>query len=90
VVIHTFDGKGNFTQVDNFKGSLSGITYDRPGGGTYSVNADCTGSYSIFIPGLPFPIIVVRFVIVDSGKEFRGVVVVPQQAMGVANGRKMN
>jgi hypothetical protein len=90
VVVHTFDGNGKFTQVDNVKGYLSGVTADRPGSGTYSVNPDCSGTYSIFIPGLSFPVVVVRFVIVDGGKEFRGVVVTPQEAMTVANGRKMN
>jgi len=90
VVIHTFDRNGKFTQVDNVKGYLSGITFDRPGGGTYSVNADCTGTYSIFIPGLSFPVIVTRFVIVDGGKEFRAVVVIPQSNTVIANGRKMN
>jgi hypothetical protein len=89
VVVHTFDGNGKFTQVDNLKGYLSGITFDRPGGGTYSVNADCSGIYSIFIPGLSFPVVEVRFVIVDGGKEFRGVVVTPKEAMTIANGRKM-
>jgi hypothetical protein len=90
VVVHTFDGNGKFTQVDNLKGYLSGIASDRPGAGTYSVNPDCSGTYSIFIPGLSFPVVVVRFVIVDGGKEFRGVVVTPQEAMTTANGRKMH
>ncbi len=36
VVIQTFDGQGNFQQTDNVKGSISGITPNRPGGGTYS------------------------------------------------------
>jgi len=90
VVVHTFDGNGKFTQVDNVKGYLSGITADRPGSGTYSVNADCSGTYSIFIPALSFPVLVVRFVIVDGGKEFRGVVVTPQEAMTIANGRKIH
>src|SRR5258708_15248339 len=52
VVVQTFDGNGKFTQVDNVKGYLSGIASDRPGAGTYSVNPDCSGTYSIFIPGL--------------------------------------
>jgi hypothetical protein len=90
VAIQTFDGKGNYTQVGNTKGYLSGITFDLPGSGTYSVNPDCTGTYNVLIPGFNFPVIVVRFVIVDSGKEFRGVVVAPQTNMVIANGRKMN
>ena len=90
VVIHTFDGFGQFTQTDTVKGSLSGTVADRPGGGTYSVNADCSGTYSIIIPFPGVPPIVVRFVIVDSGKEFRGIVMSPQSSIVVANGRKVD
>jgi hypothetical protein len=89
VVVHVFDGNGKFTQTDHVKGSLSGPVLDRPGSGTYSVKPDCSGTYSIFIPGIPFPVVVVRFVIVDEGKEFRGIVVTPTEAMTIANGRKM-
>lgn len=88
VVIQTFDGAGNFTQTDNVKGSLSGITPDRPGSGTYNVNADCTGTYTLNNTGTPFPI-VNRIVIVNGGSEFRSVVVSPQAVMVAANGRKM-
>jgi len=89
VVIENFDGNGNFTQVDNVKGSLSGITFDRPAAGTYSVNVDCTGTFTLNNPGVPFPIIN-RFVIVDGGKEFLSVVVSPQPVMVMARGRKVN
>src|SRR5882724_6757275 len=41
-VIQVFDGKGNFTQVDNLKGTVSGFIPDRPGKGTYVVNSDCS------------------------------------------------
>ena len=33
VVLRTYDGAGQFTQVDNIKGSITGITPDRPGFG---------------------------------------------------------
>jgi hypothetical protein len=89
VVVHTFDGEGKFTQTESAKGYLSGPALDRTGGGTYSVNSNCTGIYSLFIPGLSFPVVVVRFVIVEGGKEFRGIVVTPQEAMVTANGRRM-
>ena len=88
VVVQIFDGSGTFTQTDNVKGSLSGITPDRPGSGTYSVNADCSGTYTLTNAGVPFPI-VTRFVIVDGGLEFRAVVVSPQPLMITATGRKM-
>lgn len=89
VVIQTFDGSGKFTQTDNVKGSLSGITPNRPGSGIYSVNSDCTGTYTVNNAGVPFPI-VTQMVIVDSGAEFRGIVLSPQPVMITANGRKMN
>ena len=88
VVIQIFDGQGNFTQTDNVKGSISGITPNRPGLGTYSVNSDCTGTYSVNNKGVPFPI-VTQMVIVDGGAEFRGIVVSPQPVIIMANGRKM-
>ena len=89
VVIQTFDGQGNFSQTDNVKGTVSGIIPNRPGSGTYSVNADCTGTYTVNNKGVPFPI-VTQMVIVDGGAEFRGIVVSPQPVMVSANGRKMN
>ena len=89
VVIQNFDGNGNFTQIDNVKGSLSGITFDRPAAGTYVVNADCTGIFTLNNPGVPFPIIN-RFVILEGGKEFLSVVVSPQVVMVTARGRKTN
>ena len=90
VVVHTFDGDGTFTQTDYIKGSLSGAVLNRPGAGTYSVNRDCSGTYSIFIPGLSFPVVIVRFVLVDGGREFRGIVVTPEEAIATFNGRKMH
>src|SRR6188768_515475 len=35
VVHRTYDGRGNIEQVDNVKGSITGIVLDRPGFGTY-------------------------------------------------------
>jgi hypothetical protein len=90
IVRHVFDGKGGFTQVDNVKGYLSGIILDRPGSGTYSVNADCTGTYSIIVPVPGVPPIVVKFVIVDGGKEFRAIVVSPAANITTANGKRMD
>ncbi len=36
VVIRTYDGAGSFTQIDNVKGSVTGITPDRVGAGHVS------------------------------------------------------
>jgi hypothetical protein len=87
VAIQIFAGDGTFTQTDNVKGSLSGITPDRAGTGTYSVNPDCTGTYTVNNPGNP-PI-VNRFVIVDNGQGFLTAVVSPQAVLVTATGKKM-
>ncbi len=34
VVIRTYDGQGNFSQIDNVKGSITGTVADRSGFGT--------------------------------------------------------
>ena len=88
VVVQIFDGMGNFTQTDNVKGSLSGITPNRPGIGTYSVNPDCSGTYTVNSAGSP-PI-VNQFVIVDNGDGFLTLVTSPQPVMVTAIGRKMS
>src|ERR1700694_4761454 len=50
----TFDGQGNFTQVDAVatNGKLDAPGW-RPGTGTYSAHPDCTGTQTIGGPGLP-------------------------------------
>jgi len=66
-----FDGEGNMTSVDHVV--LNGVPPDqewRPGSGTYTVNSDCTGSAAITAE----PPIPLHFVIVNHGKEIRGVV----------------
>ena len=65
VVLRTYDGAGAFTQVDNIKGSVTGIVPDRPGSGTYQVNADCS-AVTLFQPG-PGITLEERMVIVDHG-----------------------
>jgi hypothetical protein len=81
ILIRDYDGEGNFTQVNNEKGSVSGIgPVDRQGFGTYQVNEDCTGAHELQIPGVPF-LITDRFVIVDHGREVRHFVVSPAPVM---------
>ena len=79
VVHRTYDGRGNIEQVDNVKGSITGIVPDRPGFGTYQVNPDCTGS-ARFEPG-PGIVIQERLVIVDNGREIRSMVQSPASRM---------
>ncbi len=87
VVIQNFDGAGNFTQTDNVKGSLSGITADRTSTGNYQVSPDCTGTFTVLNAGAP-PL-VNRMVITDNGLGFLTTVVSPQAVMVTATGRKM-
>lgn len=87
VVTRTYDGAGNFTQVDNIKGSVTGIVPDRPGSGTYEVNADCTGTTS-FVPG-PGISIEERFVIVDYGHEIRSITSSPPPLMTSTTGKRI-
>jgi hypothetical protein len=79
VVHRTYDGLGNIEQVDNVKGSITGIVPDRHGFGTYQVNPDCTGS-ARFEPG-PGIVIEERLVIVDDGREIRSMVLSPASRM---------
>src|SRR5262245_61189046 len=76
VVKRTFDGMGNFTQIDNIHGSVTGWTPDRPGSGTYHVNPDCTGATQ-FQPAPGAPVIEERIVIVDGGSELYSITVSP-------------
>ena len=70
VAMTHFDGDGNLTQVDNVHGSLSGTITDRSATGTYEVNPDCSGTMTLSVPGVPFPI-TLRIVVVDQGHELR-------------------
>ena len=75
IVHRTYDGEGNFTQVSNLKGSITGTNPDSQSVGTYEVNADCTG----VIRAQPLPGVVIeeRLVIVDNGGEIRAAVMTP-------------
>src|SRR5688572_13033060 len=44
IVLRTYDGEGNFSQVSNLKGSITGTNPDSQSFGTYEVNDDCSGS----------------------------------------------
>jgi len=80
VVRRTYDGRGNFTQIDNIHGSVTGWVPDRQGSGTYQVNPDCTGSTQ-FQPAPGAPVIEERIVLVDGGSELYSVTVSPLPTM---------
>lgn len=69
----TFDGNGNFTQLDAVatNGQLVAPGW-RPGSGTYSVNADCTGTQTVVIQGAPD--LHLQFIIAQSGNTIHQVV----------------
>jgi hypothetical protein len=75
IVHRTYDGHGNFEQVSNVKGSITGTIPDSQSFGTYDVNPDCTGN----ILSEPRPGIVIeeRLVVVDDGREIRAAVMAP-------------
>ena len=89
VVIRTFDGRGNFTQIGNVKGSVTGWIPDAPGSGTYQVNPDCTGATQ-FSPG-PGVFIEERMVIVDGGgKEIYSMTANPPPLMVTSIGKRID
>ena len=79
VVLRNYDGRGNISQIDNVKGSVTGIVPDRLGFGTYEVSPDCTG-IARFQPG-PGILLEERLVIVDDGREIRTMVLAPAGVM---------
>ena len=74
--IRTYDGRGNFEQVDNSHGTVTGATTNVLSTGMYTVNADCSGTSTLMIPGAP-PIDT-AFVIVDQGNLVNDIVMAPQ------------
>ena len=89
VVTRTYDGMGNFTQIDNIHGSVTGWVPNRPGSGTYQVNPDCTFATQ-FVPGPGAPVIEERGVIVELGKEVHTATVTPLQLMVSAHSRRID
>jgi hypothetical protein len=81
VIMVTYDGQGKFTVMDHLvrNGNLPALDW-RPSSGTYTLNADCTGTVvSTFTDGQPpahASIVVVR-----RGKEVRTVVDNPGSAI---------
>jgi hypothetical protein len=88
VVKVTYDGMGNFTQIDNIHGSVTGWVPDRPGSGTYQVNPDCTASTQ-FSPA-PNVFIEQRMVIVDGGNELYTITTSPLPTMVTALGKRID
>ncbi len=80
----TFDGNGNFTQIDTvtIAGNVVSDFTHTPATGTYTVNSDCTGNFNInFTDGRP-PV-TASFVLVDNGNEIDTVVTSAGGAQGI-------
>ena len=75
IVKTTYDGNGNFTQVDAVGESGNVGSGWRPGTGTYTVNPDCTGTATIMVPGMPD--LHLQFIIGQSGNTSHFVVIDP-------------
>ena len=88
VLVRTYDGAGNFTQVDNVKGSVTGITPDRLGAGTYQVSANCT-AVTQAMPG-PGIVIEERMVITQNSGQVRAIVANPLGIMVTAVGERID
>jgi hypothetical protein len=88
VVLRHDDGQGQFTQVSNVKGSISGMAPDRQGEGTYQVNENCSGVAQAQ-PG-PGILLEERLVIVDDGNEIRSMTSVPPIVMVTGTSKRIH
>jgi hypothetical protein len=76
----TFHGDGTLTQRTGaaLHGEITGFAppsvNELPG--TYQVNENCTGSMSLFVPDLPFPV-QYSFVIVDNARQVNAAIMRP-------------
>jgi len=76
VAMTEFDGNGGLTQIDTVtvNGEVVADFTHTPATGTYTVNSDCTGTFTInFTDGRP-PV-AANFVVVESGLEIDTVVI---------------
>lgn len=66
-----FDGRGGVTTVRTLSAGGTVVQND-PGSGMYSVNADCTGKFTISAP--PLGILSLDLVVDDDGSQIRAIV----------------
>jgi hypothetical protein len=76
VALTLFDGNGNLTQVDNVVHNGVAPTEDwRPATGTYTVNSDCTGTFTLTpqpsVASDASPPLTVHFVVSRDGSQIR-------------------
>ena len=82
--LRTYDGDGQFTQIDNGHGEITGFRKDVPAYGTYEVHANCSGTSLIYFPGAPSPV-ETAFVIVAHGDEVKDAVMAPARNIVTAS-----
>jgi hypothetical protein len=88
VAVTTFDGRGGLTQTDFVvkSGAPAGpVGAFRSGeSGTYAVNADCTGTFTIDFPdAVPKQQLVLMFVVADHGRRINTVVAALYVGLGI-------
>lgn len=93
VAMTTFDGHGNLTQLDSVvvNGTQTSSFAEEKATGTYEVNHDCTGTFTIKFPeGDPRPPVTVNFVVSENGNQIDAVVIAPPSALLIAShGRRL-
>lgn len=76
VAMTQFDGNGGLTQIDTV--TINGVVVadftHTPASGTYTVNSDCTGTFTINFTDNR-PTVVTNFVVVEAGLEIDAVVI---------------
>ena len=82
--LRTYDGNGQFTQIDNGHGEITGFKQDVPAYGTNEVHANCSGTSLIYFPGAPSPV-ETAFVIVAHGDEVKDAVMAPASNLVTAS-----
>jgi len=84
VAMTEFDGKGKLTQIDTvtIDGKVVADFTHTPATGTYTVNPNCTGSFTLdFTDGRPT--VTAAFVVVNGGAEIDTVVTSAGGAQGI-------
>ena len=100
LAVTNFDGNGGLIQpAGSSHGSISGDSSTDTGFGSYSLNADCTGTMTLTLNGRTPPVSLhIWMVVVDGGKEVHLVVMTPlpngspypPANLTVSNGKKIS
>jgi hypothetical protein len=75
IALQVFDGKGNFRQVDAVADNGLLVPGWRPGTGSYSINADCTGTQTLVVAGMGD--LHMQIIVAQGGNTIHQVVIDP-------------